>query len=845
MKKIHIYGLLAFLMLVPFFLASQTPTNYNIVDGYFSYQKDVEGNLSHQGTKKMASIYFNEKTFNFVNYCENGDNTSKIVFRKITFKGGLTPVFNDPDPNNKYDVSNLKGLGKFSWQPAPVIFKDTLYLFVGNKTNGISFSKYNDDKDTWSATNEVKCSGQVISNFEGGMAAVTVDDELCVIFRDKTSGALNILHTKDPFIGTWTLTPYPSILIKKTGSDISAITTSQKVNGKLSSLLTFAYFDDQDHPRCTSMQKDDGGNIVAVYSDRLITSENKYSSVALVEGTVKGDPNSTGRCIQAFLKKSVIDNNMAGMYRIQQFQLKGNATVWTKSAENLVPQTSPHHYWACKDVNLSVVNIPVDNADGKTINQLMCLLYMGYDTNDYPLNCAWSETDYLKYDPNINTITYQIPGDQNKQHVGYIEGPPPFFMNNYDSTTTLLANYLGTTGDWISTVTFGTESNNTVIGESSFGVEASASVHIGPFKAGLSASYEKQQVNTYSETISHSFQYTPVNGGISISLAPVINFYAYVIYDTKGTPIDTTYNGVMGEPVWDIESDIPLGYGFNPADPATYHNGPHNNMVWVNAGSSIGSSSVSWSVSGAQSTNIEIDTSQSVTNTMEASANVEIGPEFLSVGVSANIKFAMTTTSEANNAVECKTDLRPSSGNTTNIKTLDYTMYWLKPSFDPNFGLPNWWLKDPKQNTWCVTYAVTKIEYNNGIIINSIGDGDESALKPETDPKVNSTQISSVPEADSYLFQNYPNPVKKSTVIKFQVGSNGSIEEPNSLSQGTHTKLEVYDLRGFQVASLVDEVKQPGQYQVEWDASQFTPGVYFYSLQSGSFKDVKKMVLLK
>jgi hypothetical protein len=59
------------------------------------------------------------------------------------------------------------------------------------------------------------------------------------------------------------------------------------------------------------------------------------------------------------------------------------------------------------------------------------------------------------------------------------------------------------------------------------------------------------------------------------------------------------------------------------------------------------------------------------------------------------------------------------------------------------------------------------------------------------------------------------------------------------------TRLSVFNLSGTEVATLVNENKAPGSYEVEWDASRFTPGVYFYSLQSGSFKDVKKLVLLK
>lgn len=83
------------------------------------------------------------------------------------------------------------------------------------------------------------------------------------------------------------------------------------------------------------------------------------------------------------------------------------------------------------------------------------------------------------------------------------------------------------------------------------------------------------------------------------------------------------------------------------------------------------------------------------------------------------------------------------------------------------------------------------------------------------------------------LFQNYPNPFNPSTIIKYQVPS---------ISQ---VSIKIYDLIGKEVAVLVDEVKQPGQYQVSFDAVNFASGIYFYKMNAGEFTSVKKMSFLK
>ncbi|MBK9097425.1 MAG: T9SS type A sorting domain-containing protein [bacterium] len=90
------------------------------------------------------------------------------------------------------------------------------------------------------------------------------------------------------------------------------------------------------------------------------------------------------------------------------------------------------------------------------------------------------------------------------------------------------------------------------------------------------------------------------------------------------------------------------------------------------------------------------------------------------------------------------------------------------------------------------------------------------------------------------LYQNYPNPFNPSTVIKYQLPLSGNVT------------LKVYDLLGREVATLVDEFKPAGSYEVEFDASSnsgsvrnLTSGIYFYKLQSENFNETKKMMLLK
>ena len=93
-------------------------------------------------------------------------------------------------------------------------------------------------------------------------------------------------------------------------------------------------------------------------------------------------------------------------------------------------------------------------------------------------------------------------------------------------------------------------------------------------------------------------------------------------------------------------------------------------------------------------------------------------------------------------------------------------------------------------------------------------------------------------EIKSYLlYNNYPNPFNPTTFIKYDIVKNGNVS------------LKVYDVLGNEVATLVNEEKQPGSYEVEFQSTvgnqQLASGIYFYQLRAGEFVQTKKMVLLR
>jgi hypothetical protein len=93
------------------------------------------------------------------------------------------------------------------------------------------------------------------------------------------------------------------------------------------------------------------------------------------------------------------------------------------------------------------------------------------------------------------------------------------------------------------------------------------------------------------------------------------------------------------------------------------------------------------------------------------------------------------------------------------------------------------------------------------------------------------------------LSQNYPNPFNPTTVISYQIPLNPHLQRGNE--RGIYVTLKIFDLLGREVATLVNEKKDAGYYSVQWNASGFSSGIYFYQLQANEKREIKKMILMK
>ncbi len=97
--------------------------------------------------------------------------------------------------------------------------------------------------------------------------------------------------------------------------------------------------------------------------------------------------------------------------------------------------------------------------------------------------------------------------------------------------------------------------------------------------------------------------------------------------------------------------------------------------------------------------------------------------------------------------------------------------------------------------------------------------------------------------SEFYLSQNYPNPFNPTTKIKFSIPS---LAHRERVSEGrVRVLLKIYDVLGNEIATLVNEEKSPGSYEVVFDGKGLSSGVYFYRLTTSNFSSTKKLILLR
>ncbi|MGB5528359.1 MAG: T9SS type A sorting domain-containing protein, partial [Ignavibacteriaceae bacterium] len=128
-------------------------------------------------------------------------------------------------------------------------------------------------------------------------------------------------------------------------------------------------------------------------------------------------------------------------------------------------------------------------------------------------------------------------------------------------------------------------------------------------------------------------------------------------------------------------------------------------------------------------------------------------------------------------------------------------------------------------------FSVTLPAYGSAVY--TISTEEQSLILPPIPPIVSvDDEINAQPE-DYNLYQNYPNPFNPSTTIRY------SVIKPDVV------RIKIYDILGREVKTLVNELKQAGTYEVQFNASEIASGIYLYRIESGNFVQTKKMILLK
>ncbi len=151
---------------------------------------------------------------------------------------------------------------------------------------------------------------------------------------------------------------------------------------------------------------------------------------------------------------------------------------------------------------------------------------------------------------------------------------------------------------------------------------------------------------------------------------------------------------------------------------------------------------------------------------------------------------------------------------------------------DFDYGLHVIYNPDPFHLTYITGYETTEHVYDVFVLNEYIYITEGSSLLILRYSQVDINEEFNLPQEFS-LSGNYPNPFNCSTVISYE------------LKQPTAIRLDIYDLLGRRIETLVNEYQQAGQHRITWDATGVNSGVYFYKMQTNEYTEMNKMILLK
>lgn len=143
-------------------------------------------------------------------------------------------------------------------------------------------------------------------------------------------------------------------------------------------------------------------------------------------------------------------------------------------------------------------------------------------------------------------------------------------------------------------------------------------------------------------------------------------------------------------------------------------------------------------------------------------------------------------------------------------------------------GETNWTSQTSRTNAWLRSVHFTDQNFGwtvgeRGTILHTTNGGVSFVEEEQIDGILTEYNLSN----------NFPNPFNPSTKIKY------------SIPQSSQVVVKVFDILGYEIATLIDEEKSAGVYRADFTGANLTSGIYFYKLQARDFVETKKMLLLK
>lgn len=324
------------------------------------------------------------------------------------------------------------------------------------------------------------------------------------------------------------------------------------------------------------------------------------------------------------------------------------------------------------------------------------------------------------------------------------------------------------------------------------------------------------------------------------------------------TPNDITLDGILDESFWSDAASVVVGLGSNTSTGGYYSqwNNPLNSYTdqsmatikFVHKGTdlfigvesddqSVCEWSPGWEADGLflwmsmkdeylpdPSLRMEIKTMY-FGNTVGASAEFQLsgtvptgGAEGMSFEPAGTVTHTEVGGPDAGYSLEVvvHTDLFGyTNGDTVRVSCVIWDLdYSSADAYDADTSdyAPHWW-----GTQWC-DRNFEKYNLFRGVVLSDLTDVEDN--------------FSSVPVTFE-LMQNYPNPFNPVTTIRY------------SVPVGTHVTLKVFDILGNEVATLVNNYNNAGNYNIRWEPSNATSGVYFYQLKAGDVVKTNKMILLR